>query len=68
MCTLEQILKMGDYACKIEECGGLIMIENLQYHTLQKIYEKSKSILENYYKVESDNQPIVEMLINTFEL
>jgi len=66
--ALENILRVGEkdakvtginqYATAIEECHGLDKLEQLQNHQNQEIYEKSVSILENYFSAEEEDDNI----------
>jgi HEAT repeat protein len=61
---IENILKAGDvgakdtgvneYASRVEECGGLDKLEQLQNHEHNEINEKAVRILENYFSAEED--------------
>ena len=56
---LNNILKIGDHnktpegenpiTLQVEECGGIDLLENLQYHPNQQIYNKALTILEKYF-------------------
>ena len=51
------------YALLAEECGLMDQIEGLQFHENQKVYEKTISLLEEFFTLE-DNNDIVGMLNN----
>ncbi|CAG9325317.1 unnamed protein product [Blepharisma stoltei] len=64
--AIENILKCGSthekngskvncYAMQVDGCGGLTVLENLQSHKLEKIYTKSKSIIETYFEIEQND-------------
>jgi hypothetical protein len=52
------------YADLVEECGGLDLLESLQTHTNEEIYEKSLKILRTYFESEDDTDtnlaPVVD--------
>jgi len=66
--ALENILKNGEkevkitgtnnYANLIEEYRGLDKIEELQNHSSQEIYDKSVSLLENFFSGEEEDENI----------
>eukprot|EP01090_Pellita_catalonica_P007966 TRINITY_DN1858_c0_g2_i1.p1 TRINITY_DN1858_c0_g2~~TRINITY_DN1858_c0_g2_i1.p1 ORF type:complete len:573 (-),score=97.10 TRINITY_DN1858_c0_g2_i1:180-1763(-) len=77
--ALANILKVGEhdmqgsginkYADIIDECGGLDKIEGLQVHQNLGIYEKSVSILEDYFAAEEEDvniAPTVDPSRQTF--
>ena len=37
---------------KFEECGGLDVLEMLQQHKNNKVYEAALNLLENYFQIE----------------
>lgn len=78
--ALENILKSGEksvknpgdvnpYCSRVEACGGLDKLENLQSHRSQDIYEKSVNLLETYFAAEDDQNvtPNVNFASNTFQ-
>ena len=52
------------FALVAEQCGVMDKIEGLQFNENQKVYEKSISILEEFFILEDTND-IVGMLKNT---
>jgi len=60
--AIENILKAGPlsslrgnpYTTRIESCGGLDKIEQLQSHPTPIVYEKAVHILETYFNAEED--------------
>lgn len=42
------------FATIFEECGGLQKLEKLQEHPNTAIYEKARTMIENYFEVEED--------------
>jgi hypothetical protein len=63
--ALDNILKVGkkdangtednQYADLVEECGGLDILEDLQRHENEEIYEKSVKLLQEYFESEEDD-------------
>jgi len=63
--ALDNILKIGkkdangtednQYADLVEECGGLDILEDLQRHENEEIYEKSVRLLQEYFESEEDD-------------
>lgn len=63
---IRNILEVGDmealsdeeglnpYSLKVEECGGLDIIAELQNHKNTKIYEESKSIIDKFFGGQDD--------------
>ena len=52
--ALESILKVGqklgkDYVSFVDECDGITMIETLQEHENNDVYEKAIEIIETYF-------------------
>ena len=52
--AVDNILKLGmklnkDYASFVDECDGLTMIEALQEHESDEVYQKAVSIIETYF-------------------
>lgn len=45
---------LNPYAYKVEECGGMDIIAELQNHKNSKIYEESKSIIDRFFAGEDD--------------
>jgi len=41
---------------RIEECGGIELIEQLQQHEEQSIYEKASKIIEKWFSAETDDE------------
>lgn len=59
--AVDNILKLGvklnkDYTSFVDECDGLEMIENLQEHESEKVYEKAVNIIETYFGAEDDGE------------
>lgn len=48
--------KLAVVTATIEECGGLDLIEKLQTHPNNDIYEKALEILETYFPSEDDEE------------
>ena len=61
----QQVLDNGEnpYALVCEQSGVMDKIEALQFHENQKVYEKSVSLLENFFQIEGDDD-IVGMVEN----
>ena len=47
--------ELNSYSIKIEECGGLNLIAELQTHNNQKIYDEAKLIIDKFFDGEEDN-------------
>ena len=52
--AVECILKLGsklnkDYISFVDECDGLAMIETLQEHESDEVYQKAISLIETYF-------------------
>ena len=49
-----------DYASLVDECNSIDMIENLQTHERDEVYEKAVSLIETYFIAEDkiDNENI----------
>lgn len=45
----DKIGTVEEVAIAIEECGGLDVIETLQSHDNEKVYEKAFAIIEKYF-------------------
>ena len=57
--AIESILKVGDaqnkdYTSFVDECDGLLAIEELQEHESEEVYEKTVNIIESYFGVDND--------------
>lgn len=55
---------VNPYAMKIEECGGLDIITNLQTHKNNKIYEEAKAIIDRFFNgdgTDSENDVVDEI-------
>lgn len=60
---VKKFLKMNPdgskgYRDRVEECGGLDQIENLQHHPNRKVYEKSLFILETYFEATENTESL----------
>lgn len=79
--AIDNILKVGkqdsnvnednSYCDLVEECGGLDLLEDLQRHENEEIYEKSVKILQEYFESEEDDgmgmQPDVDQNTGQFQ-
>jgi len=73
----ENILKMGEssskdgtnyYADLFDECGGCDMLEEVENHDNQEVYEKALSILVTYFTTEDDDENVTPNLnANSFQ-
>ena len=54
--ALESIMKHGDYADIVEEAGGLDLLESLQEHENQEVYERAVSIIEKHFGLEDEDE------------
>ena len=61
----EPFIQNGEnpFANKLEELGGLDIIEELQYHNNMLVYKKALKILEKFFKEEKDK--LMEILDST---
>ena len=72
--AIECILKLGsklnkDYISFVDECDGLTMIETLQEHESDEVYQKAISLIETYFGAENggeDENIAPEVNVNTF--
>lgn len=66
---IENILRVGQqeakqtggenkYAEMVEECGGLALLEDLQRHNNEEIYQKAQRILINYFNAEEEEEEV----------
>lgn len=49
--------KVNIFTLKIEECGGLDKLEQLQEHPNDDIYDKTLTVLESYFELEEEFVP-----------
>ncbi|KAG5180508.1 armadillo-type protein [Tribonema minus] len=59
--AIERMLKADDSddqatATRVDECGGMDLIERLQYHDDQRVYEKASNILQTYFGGDSEGE------------
>ena len=59
--AVDAILKLGeklnkDYASFVDECDGLTMIESLQEHESDEVYQKAIGIIETYFGTDDDGE------------
>ena len=57
--AVDCIFKLGvkhnkDYASFVDECDGIDMIEDLQSHESEEVYEKAVTIIESYFGSEDE--------------
>jgi len=66
---LENILKVkaDEFKMRIERCGGLEKIENLQVFSTKTVYEKAYQILSHYFEKESEEEVNIEVPFNESE-
>jgi len=54
------------YADKIEECGGVDKLENLQHHNSQQVYKVAMELIVKYWNGEEDQNVAPNANANTY--
>ncbi len=67
--AVDCILKLGmalnkDYVSFVDECDGLTMIETLQEHESEEVYQKAATLIETYFGAEDEEDENIAPEIN----